>query len=216
MADENPLHKDYRSNSNASKETTPEPERKVEPVISGTAVQRKKSLGRRIAESFKGEDTQTVGQYLLFSVVIPQIKDLIYDIGEGALRRLLNGDTARGYTGGVKSAGGKRYVSYGSASTQGAVSKAGAQNSQQRERSDDFEDIIVETRGDAQEVMDKMANLIETYGMASVNDLKSAVGLTGKFTDDKWGWITMGGTDIRRVGGATPGYVLIFPRPEAL
>lgn len=212
MADDNPLTRKYESNSQKSKELETPPEKKIEPVISGGVVQRKKTLGRRIRESFAGEDAQSVGQYVLFQVIVPQLKDLILEIGESALRRALFGDASKGYS----SRKSKGYTAYGSAS-QGAVLKAKtSESSQQRERSDEFDEIIVETRGDAQEVMDKMANLIETYGMASVNDLKSAVGLTGKFTDDKWGWVTMGGTDIRRVGGNTPGYLLIFPRPEAL
>lgn len=215
MADSNTGAEKYASNSNRDKQEAALPEKKVDKVIEGTAVQRKKSVWRRIGENLKGEDTQTVGQYLLFDVVLPQIKDLIYDIGSSALQRLLFGDRAGG---GYKPSARKGYTPYNVIST-GATPKAqqpGAPRPVSSVASDEFGEIVVDTRGGAQEVMDRMGNLIDTYGMASVSDLKACVGLTGNFTDEKWGWVTMGGTDIRRVGGQNPGFALVFPRPQEL
>lgn len=214
MADGNTGAEKYASNSNRDKDTPALPEKVVEKVIDGTAVQRKKSVWRRIGENLKGEDSQTVGQYILFDVVLPQIKDLIYDIGASALQRLLFGDRAGAY----KPAGRKGYTPYNVIST-GATPKAqqpGGPRPVAAVASDEFGEIIVDTRGGAQEVMDRMGNLIDTYGMASVSDLKACVGLTGIFTDEKFGWVTMGGTDIRRVGGQNPGFALVFPRPQEL
>lgn len=164
-------------------------------------------------DNFKGEDAQSVGHYVLFEVVLPQLKDLIFDVGSSALQRALFGDRAgRPYT----PAGRKGYTPYNTIASSAISKAAQAAKPTPTLASDEFGDIIVETRGEAQEVMDKIGNLIETYGMASVADLKAAVGLTGNFTDEKFGWVAMGGTDIRRMGGAQPGYVLIFPRPEEL
>lgn len=204
----------YSGNSNRDKTPDEAPAKKVEQVTTGAAVQRKKPLGRRIQENFMGADAKSVGQYVVMEVILPQIKDLIYDVGSSALQRALFG-----------AVGGKTYTS---ASRRGGYSptpystiSSGAVSKQQPTKSvtaasDEFDEIIVENRGEAQGVMDKIGNLIETYGMASVSDLKSAVGLTGTFTDEKFGWVTMGGTDIRRVGGNQPGYLLVFPRVQEL
>lgn len=204
----------YSGNSNRDKQTEEVPVKKVDKVIGGGAIQRKKPLTRRIAENFTGADARSVGQYVLFEVVLPQVKDLIYDVGSSALQRSLFGD--RGSNSYTSSSRRKGYTPYNTVAT-AAVSKVQQQmKPAPQATSDEFGEIIVESRGEAQEVMDKIGNLIETYGMASVSDLKAAVGLTGSFTDEKFGWIAMGGTDIRRVGGAQPGYLLILPRPEEL
>lgn len=216
MTDANSGPSKYAGNSNRDKQEPSEPEKIVEQVTQGSAVVRKKPLGRRIAENFTGADAQSVGQYVLFEVVLPRFKDLIFDVGESALRRTLFGDSAKGYTSrstGTTPRGG--YTPYGSISTS-AVPKAQGPKPTAAPSSDEFGEIVVETRGEAEAVMDKIGNLIETYSMASVSDLKAAVGLTGNFTDEKFGWIGMGGTSIRRVGGSQPGYLLVFPRPEEL
>ena len=210
MTDVNSGANKYSGNSNRDKTQEEVPSKKVEQVT-GSAIQRKKPLGRRIAENFTGADAQNVGQYVLFEVVLPQVKDLIYDVGSSALQRALFGDR-----------GGKTYTSSSrrgySPTPYSTISATPKQQMQHPviSASDEFGEIIVENRGKAQEVMDQMGNLIETYSMASVSDLKASVGLTGNFTDEKFGWVTMGGTDIRRVGGNQPGYLLIFPRPQEL
>lgn len=203
----------YSGNSNRDKQQEGPGEKKVEKVIEGTAIQRKKPIGRRIAENFTGADAKSVGHYVLFQVVLPQLKDLIYDVGSSALQRSLFGENGtKGYS---SQSRGRGYTPYNSISSS-ATPKQMPQNKQQTASSDEFGEIILEDRGAAQNVMDKMGNLIETYGMASVSDLKGSVGITGAFTDEKFGWLHMGGTDIRRIGGQQPGYLLIFPRPELL
>lgn len=212
MTDANPGAAKYSGNSNRDKETEQVPEKKVEQVTSGAAVVRKKPLGRRIAENFTGADGKDVGHYVLFEVILPRCKDLIFDVGESALRRALFGDSAKGYTSRATSKG---YTPYNTIQSS-AIPKQQQFSKPAVTPSDEFGEILVETRGEAQEVMDKMGNLIDTYGMACVSDLKAAVGLTGSMTDEKFGWMAMGGTDIRRVGGQQPGYLLIFPRPQEL
>lgn len=203
----------YSGNSNRDKQNEEVPEKKVEKVIGGSAIQRKTPLGRRIMQNFTGADAHSVGQYVLFEVIMPQLKDLIYDVGASALQRSLFGDRGgKPYSAPSRRGG---YTPYSTIST-GATPKSQPITKPAAMASDEFGEIVVESRGEAQEVMDKIGNLVDTYGMASVSDLKAAVGLTGSFTDEKFGWMAMGGTDIRRVGGAQPGYALVFPRPEEL
>lgn len=212
MAENNTGAGKYAGNSNRDQVAADEAAPKVEKVVSGVAVQRKKPLSRRIAENLGGSDARSVGHYVLFEVIFPQLKDLIFDVGSSALQRALFGESGgKSYSTGRRTAG---YTPYSSMAS--ATPKQQSVVRQQTIPSDEFGEIVVETRGEAQAVMDKMNNLIERFGMASVSDLKAAVGLTGKFTDEQFGWQAMGGTDIRRVGGAQPGFVLIFPMPEQL
>lgn len=211
MAESTSGARDYAGNSNRDKGPAEEAKPRVEKVTEGVAIQRKKPLGRRIAENFTGADAHSVGQYVLFEVVLPRIKDLVFDVGESALRRALFGDSVKGSYSSRSSSVAKPWTPYATVSTSGT--KAAKQPAAP---SDEFGEIVVETRGEAQEVMDKLGNLIETYGQASVSDLKAAVGISGSFTDESWGWVGLGGADIRRVGGQNPGYALILPRPEQL
>lgn len=211
--------KNYAGNSNRDKvgADIPNdlPEKKVEAVVTSGAIERKKPLGRRIAASFTGDDAQSVGHYVMFDVILPQLKELIFDAATSAFQRLLFGDKAVGKAySGTRARG---YTPYGSMA-QGAISKVAAQATKavMPEPSNEFGEILLPTRPDAQAVYDRIENLIETYGTASVADLKACVGMTGSFTDNSFGWTHMGGTGIRRVGGGQPGYALIFPQPQEL
>ena len=65
------------------------------------------------------------------------------------------------------------------------------------------------SRGEAEEVLNQMNEIIGTYGVVSVADLCEIVGVTGEFTDNKYGW-----SDIRDAYGerSKDGYMLKLPR----
>jgi hypothetical protein len=77
----------------------------------------------------------------------------------------------------------------------------------------DFTDIIIATRGEAEDVLDRMRDLINEYQVATVSDFFDLVGLTGEFTDDKWGWYDLRSATIRPVRG---GYMFVLPRTQPI
>src|SRR5690606_6762829 len=85
----NPAH--YPSNKKQDLTKKEKKEKKVEKIVEGTVVQRKKSLGRKIADTFSGDDARSVGQYLLFEIFVPNMKDLIFDLIRGGAERSLYG-----------------------------------------------------------------------------------------------------------------------------
>ena len=48
--------------------------------------------------------------------------------------------------------------------------------------------IILENGAEADAVLSRMQDIINTYGFASVADLYDLVGITGEYTDNKYGW----------------------------
>ena len=72
-----------------------------------------------------------------------------------------------------------------------------------------YDDIILETRGEAEEVLERMEELIETYGIVSVADLYDLVGITGNYTDNKYGWTNIRNAEPVRV---RDGYMLKLPK----
>lgn len=204
-------HKTKESVSKRPKQETPE-KPKMEKVADGS--QRKKSLGKKISETFTGDDARSVGEYVLFDVVIPAAKTTISDaVGQG-VERMLFGDVRRPRTSG----GGRRnYTSYNrmSSPTTSSPGRAfepdGPTLSKRARSTHDFGEVILEDRGKAEIVLDRMGDALDTYGLVTVSDFYDLVGITGSYTDDKWGWF-----DLRsaRVVRDRAGYFVDLPAPS--
>lgn len=55
---------------------------------------------------------------------------------------------------------------------------------------------------------------ISKYDSVTLADLGEMLGITGDFTDVKYGWTDLKDADIRRARGG--GYILLLPPPEPL
>lgn len=221
MSDDLPTPANYHGNSKAkSKPGTPEPEPSsdkpaIEPVTKG--IKRKKSAGKRFIEAFTGEDVQSVGQYVLWDVMIPAAKSMILDAVTTAIERAMYGDNRP-----RPSAGGHRsgYVSYNRMSKPTSTRYETGWNkpreiSRAARASHNFDEIVLESRAAAEDVIDKLVTLIKQYDVASVASLYSLVDITGSFTDDKWGW-TMEEVPHFTYRHIPQGYLLDLPRPVEL
>ena len=74
-------------------------------------------------------------------------------------------------------------------------------------------DIIIADRGEAEEVLLRMKESINSYGMVSVGDFYDLVGQRANFTDQKWGWFDLRTADIIRVDG---GFCIRFPKVQPI
>lgn len=193
---------------------TPEekPEKDVKAVVSeGGAKTRKKPLGRKFRDAFKGDDAQSVGQHILMEVLIPAAKDAITDAVIQGVQRMVYGETGRRYNGGSR--GSSNYKSYSTISRISSPGRAfdseGSRTISQRARAThDFDEVVLEDRGEAERVLDELQNLVESFDFASVKDFYTLVNVTGSYTDDKFGWTDLRGTRVERVRG---GYILNLP-----
>lgn len=211
---------DFPSNSKHVEKADAKPE-KLEKITTGDVVQRKKPLGKRVTETFIGGDAKSVGAYVVMDVLIPAAKDTIADAVSQGIERMLFGEgrasTSR-RTGNKPKNG---YVSYNRYSGVGtapprhpAMGRDEPQVSQRGRATHNFDEIILATRPEAEEVIDRLFDLISRYESATVADLYDLVGVTGNYTDDKWGWTNLRGAGVTRVRGN--GYLLDLPKPEAL
>src|SRR5881397_866079 len=86
----------YPGNSNKEREKAAgRKDRKVEKVISGEAQLRKKTLGKKIAETFTVDDINSVGSSILFEVIIPEAKSLIVNAATQGIERIFFGASRR-------------------------------------------------------------------------------------------------------------------------
>jgi len=79
--------------------------------------------------------------------------------------------------------------------------------------SHDFDEIILATRVEGEEVIERLFDLVSRYEAATVADLYELVGVSGNYTDDKWGWTDVRGSGVTRVRN---GYLLDLPKPEPI
>ena len=183
-----------------------EEKKEIKQIVSGHV--KEKSLAEKAGDVFLSEDTRTVKNYILWDVLIPAIKNSIADVIIGGIEMALFGST-RGRR--SSSSGGTSHVNYSSYSRDDRRDISGRRvvNANRSSRYD-FNNIVLDSRGDAEEVISSMEDLVRDYGEATVADLNSLVGITGKFIDNKWGW-----TDCRdfHVSRSGRGYILDFNPP---
>jgi hypothetical protein len=205
---------DYPSNSSRKREEQPEP-KKIERVTTGEVIRKKPSLGKRFMETFVGGDAKGVWSYVAYDVLIPAAKDMVSDAISQGIERMLFGESVRG---GSRSRRGapqsNTYVAYNRYAPQQAPRREEPRRiSRQGRASHNFDEIILSTRAEAEEVIDRLFDLVERYNQATVSDLYELVGVTGDFTDEKYGWTDLRGAAPTRVRN---GYLLDLPRPELL
>lgn len=179
-------------------------EKKIEKVASGKI--KKKSGMSKFADTFMAEDRRNVKSYILNDVVLPWVKDLIYTVVANSLSMSLFGDT--NHTNKQTKNTAYRY-SYGSCFGSSKL----PQTNRVQNTSYSYDDILFETRGDAEMVLSGLDDILERYGMASVADFYELADITGKYTDYNYGWKNLQTAEILRVSS---GYMIKFPRPVPL
>lgn len=213
---------DYTSNSHKSKddtdvEKTTTEDKKIEKVVEGEVQRRKKPLGKRFTETFVGDDAKGVWGFVLMDVLVPAAKDMAADAVSQGIERMLFGEarSSSRRTGHRPQSGTSNgYVSYNRFSSGAPARREDHRTVSRRARgSHDFDEIILATRVEAEEVVDRLFELTDRYGSATVADLYELVGISGNYTDDKWGWVDLRGAGVSRVRN---GYLLDLPKPEHL
>lgn len=200
---------EFKSNSilHRSDEDSPEkePEKRVEAPIA-KATTRKRNGFQKFLHSLVSEDIPNIKDYLVDEVLRPTIQNLIVDTVTDSIRMVFGGGSDR---------------DAGSRHRSDRVSYRDFYDGRKSRRSrddDDFkgydlDDAIVETRGEAEKVLDRLEEIIERYGYATVADLCELCGLQSRYTDNKYGWTRIASARPTRVKG---GYLIQLPRPKPL
>lgn len=202
------MAEEYKSNSHRSKEQGHEPmeDKKIEKVVTGSVKQRKKTGLSRAASTFMPGDVDSVKSYILMDVLVPSIKRAISDIVCNGINMLL-GEPTRGKGG--NSIGAKvnyrQYYRDPDERRDYARPRAQAQYS--------YDDIVFDNRGDAEEVLYRMEELLERFEVVSVADLFDMAGISCNYTDNKYGWTDLRSAHVERV---RDGYIINLPRATSL
>ena len=219
---------DYPSNSNRAKAETIKPKREkieeakekeaiqeekiVTQVTTSKVIRRKKPLHSRVTDLLGTPDFNSVADQITKEVLIPSAKEMVEEAFGQGISRILWGED-RAHISRKASRNGSGRVNYSGAFSNSTRPSIRDEVPTVRRKTADYEEIILATRIEAEDVMDRMYDLLEAYDVVSVQDLYQLVGIVGNHQDQKWGWFSLKGLQARRIKG---GYLLDVPAPEFL
>ncbi len=201
---EMPNKDSYPSNSKKSRQTE---DKHIEPVVQAKV--KKKSFGKKLAGSIVSEESSKSGvmDYILYDVLIPAAKSTISDMVTGGIEMLLFGEK-RSSNSRVSRNRGTSYVNYNGYSRGDARRDRPRRDSRTRVWSDD---IFFDTRGQGEQVIDRMIDMADQFDYVSVADLYSLVGVDSQYTDNNYGW-TLNMVTKATIQRTRDGYVLDIPQ----
>lgn len=194
-------------NSHKTREAEPEPSVPITRIIEGKVTTRKQPWYKRVGRSLIADDAQNVGDYLLIEVIVPTVKRMIASMVTEGTDRVLYGASVHRRAGRGTSLRNTPYDRMGRDEPRRVISREG------RARHD-FDEIRLESRAEALEVVDAMVERLERYPSISVADLYTLLGISGgSYADRGYGWTDLSSAAIREHPN---GFVLDLPDPEPL
>lgn len=205
MADESrkPLKVDRSSLSTRLGEPHTE-SREIQQVKKVEVVQ-KENVAQKTVTRFFGGDPKDVAMYTLRDVLLPALKETLLDIICKGSERLIMGEDAspRAYNRRGNTRGHVPYNSMYDGPDRRNVNRARSRY--------DFADILIENRMKAEDILSRMNDLLDNYGVVRVSDFYNEVGVTGVYTDQNWGWTDLRGSSIRQTRG---GWIIEMPQAK--
>lgn len=193
---------EFKPNSFKSKEQKDKPpEKRVEKADIGGVKMKKKSDLRRFADLFVPKDITTTKDVLLEEVLAPSIKRMIANFFKTAIDMLLNGGEEK-----KKSGSAIEKISYRKFYDEDAVDR---KYRTAAPRITNPEDILFESREDAELIVNQLDAVIEQYDFASVFDFCDLVGIDTNPADANYGWTSVKNARVVR---RRDGYVIDMPK----
>ena len=181
----------------------------VKKIITGKVTKKKKTFTESVTSVIFSEDVKNVGAYILYDVMIPALKDTIIDMIKQGADMAFYGQASKNSN--IRRDKTRSYVSY---NTMSREPERGRREVPDRARNQhNFDEIVIDTRAEAEEVLDTLVDMIDRYQEVTVGSYYDMLGMRSDFTDQKYGWTNLGQASIMRV---REGYVISLPRPKPL
>lgn len=196
---------DYKPNSHAYKEGQQSeklavPQKKIEKVVTGKTKTKKKSEAHKLLDIFLPEDIASVKSYIVYDILVPAVKRFLSDSVDAILYP--GGDGSRRKTATSK-------VSY--SSYYGRDRDRRVDPPSRLRNGFEYDEIVFESRGDAEAVLVAMQEVIDTYDFVSVADLYDLAEVSNQnYNANKYGWYDIRSAQPVRLRDG--GYVLKLPR----
>lgn len=185
----------YEPNSNKYKKEENK-HKELKPVTKGKKYKRPKA--NPLVSMIIGDDVDNTKSYILDEILIPYIKKTVSDVINAILFKGEN--KPHGSTG--------SRVSY-----QNYYKNNDSQISRRASKAPIYDDVFVETKAEAEDILETLDEILDVYGTVSINDLYDVADLTGISTGDNYGWDNLRNARILRAGN---GWIIKMPRLKPL
>lgn len=203
---------EYRPNSNKYNEMTAQnpvkpPEKKRESVVTGNVTVKEKSVIRKVFDIFFAKDLEDVGDYLVKSVIVPEMRDILYSLIDKGTQMFLYGEARSKRSPSTPGAVRVNYNKYYDQSrpTEPTPKSRNGMN---------FDNVTFEEIADAEEVLNQMIDILEDYKSVSVADFCDLANIPDEYTDRKYGWTNLSRAEVRRTSGGE--YYIKLPKAMLL
>lgn len=189
---------------------------KLKPLVAkGSVVKKKKTVMDKFKESFLGE-SENLGDYMLYDVLVPAFRDTVSDMGFGLIERLFGNGRSRSSRSGssIVRDRGRSYVSYGGQDSRRNDKRDDKRDIDRGTRArHDFDNIVFTHKWEAEDVLAHMVDMVVEYGEATVRDFYELSNIEADYTDDKYGWTNLRDAYVDRTRN---GFVIAFPSTRPL
>lgn len=227
-----PSKTDYQGNSNKDKEKAKaaKPEKIVEKVVVGTVIVEKKTLGKKFKDTFLDKEFfLNMARGVYRNRIVPNAKNMLFDTGMEMLKQSVyrSGDP-RAIFDPAKSVISKftynapvqHNMPYPNsipvqsmlAGSPGVMQQPQAIGPRRYGRPDG-ENFILSTREEADLVLETLVDYIETYDVATLQDLHEMLGVKTDQLANMWGWTNLKGATITQ---RREGWVVNLPQAEPI
>ena len=187
---------------------------KLDKVVTVNVTVKKRGFFKRFKKSMVSEDAENVGGYVIQDIIIPTVKDLIFDAARGALEMILWGNTSG-------RRGRKGNVPYNSLNEKSTYQYNGRTNALSREEKRsrrnynyfDISEMVFDRRSDAEDVLYQLRMVLEEYPSVSVANFYDVLDMSAPYTAENYGWTDLKDADVRKCKG---GYYLDVPDPRVI
>lgn len=197
--------------------------KEVQKLVSVTPKKAKKGLFSRLVTGVVGPDgLPGIGQYVNDEIVVPAVKNILFDAITSGISMVLYGDKGGRPTRG----GGRPYNSYYSGSSRTTYNTASSRYSPSNRREEpidnrvrpsryDVDEYVIEDRFEASNVLVSLTEYADRYDRVSVADYYEMINVESNYTDNNYGW-TIDSISRASVMPVRNGYIIKFPPVEVL
>lgn len=182
----------------------------AKPVAKGKLVEPKTKT--KLSDIFTKEDTDSVISFVFTNLVMPRVKVLVVDAIDAFARAIFLGERASSEPRRNRTV---EYTSYQGYYSGNSVTRVSPKPRKQREvrAGNSFDDILVDSYGDAQLILDQLDEVMDSQKYVTVSDLYEAASLPCPFTGNYYGWDNISSAKILT---EPDGYRISMPPVRAL
>lgn len=205
---------DYAGNSNKGKAQADPPieEKKIEKVVTGKVVMKKKGLGYKFKSIFFGGDAKSTAAFLAADVLLPAARDIVFQAATEGTRSMVYGQ-GRGRTVKPEMRSNIQYNNVTKLRPDSIHLPGQPPRTVQRLNRREANDILITDRSEAERVLELMIDIVDKYNVVSLADLYEMLGQPAAHVDRKWGWTNLAHSSVRQV---REGYLLELPSMEEI